>query len=129
MQKYFDAWNEKKKSIQCAERPVFFMEREIWLCHVGLNVGSEQDGKGDEFLRPVLVLRKFGSNLLWIVPLTKVQKAADYYFEFSFDPPIVSVAILSQIKLIDVRRLKRKIGMMPQGDFEALKQKFRALLP
>jgi mRNA interferase MazF len=67
--------------------------------------------------------------VLWAIPLTKVHKEADYYFEFSFDPPIISAAILSQVKLIDARRLKRKIGVMSKSDFEALKQKFRALLP
>src|ERR1700722_4496180 len=112
MQKNFDEWNEQKKSIQYEEIPIFFMEREIWLCHVGLNVGSEQDGKGDEFLRPILIIRKFNKNLLWAVPLTKVQKEGSYNFEFSFMPPIVSVAILSQIKLIDAKRLKRKIGII-----------------
>jgi mRNA interferase MazF len=96
---------------------------------MGLNIGSEQDGKGNEFLRPVVVFHKFNGSVLWIIPLTKVEKRTSYYFAFSFRPPEASVAILSQIKLVDVRRLKRKIGIMSRDDFRTLKEKFRAIMP
>jgi mRNA interferase MazF len=129
MEKDFDAWNEKKKRIHQAEPSLFFMERDIWLCKLGLNIGSEQDGKGDDFLRPAVVLRKFNGSVLWIIPLTRIKKRASYYFPFSFQPQRLSTAILSQVKLIDVRRLKRKIGTMSRNDFQLLKEKFRALLP
>ena len=40
-----------------------------------------------------------------------------------------SVAILSQIKLIDVHRLSRKIGDMNEENFSELIKKLKALLP
>ena len=43
------------------ERP-YFKEREIWWVNLGVNVGFEQDGKGDNFERPILILKKFGER-------------------------------------------------------------------
>jgi mRNA interferase MazF len=120
---------KRKRPLTRRKSRYFFAEREIWLCRIGLNIAFEQDGKGDEFLRPVAVIRKFSRNVPWTVPLSKVRKESAYYFKFSFNPPESSFAILSQIKLIDAHRLKRKIGIMSSGEFESLKRKIRALLP
>jgi len=129
MEKDFDAWNEKKKAIHHGNKAKPCTEREIWHCFVGANIGFEEDGKGSEFLRPIIIFRRFNEDMVWVIPLTRTQKKKKYYFEFSFDSSILSVAILSQIKLIDARRLKRRIGVISKLDFDELKQKFRALLP
>lgn len=63
------------------------------------------------------------------MPLSKTEKRNKYYFVFPFDKETISVAILSQIKLIDVRRLSRKIGDMKEEDFKILIEKLKALLP
>jgi len=129
MKKDFLKWNAKKFIINDIPRTPFFHEREIWFCHLGANVGFEQDGKGDDFLRPVLVFRKFNRDVLWGIPLTKTKKEKPYYFRFSFISHVESVAILSQIRLIDARRLARKIGIIAEKDSFAINQKFKALLP
>ncbi len=41
---------------------IYFNEREIWWAHLGVNVGYEQDGKNDNFERPVLIIKKFGKH-------------------------------------------------------------------
>ena len=112
------------------ERPrVFFNEREIWFCYLGENVGFEQDGRGAEFLRPVVVLKKFNHEVCWAVPLTRTKKRNKYYFSFSFQKEEdTSVAILSQMRLVDAKRLKYKLGDMNRADFETLKSKIRQLL-
>ncbi len=59
-------WCDLKNKINFFNRKnLFFKEREVWYCYLGLNVGFEQDGKGDSFLRPVLVLRKL-KNVLFL---------------------------------------------------------------
>lgn len=58
MQKDFKKWHGKKTDIDHIEERPFFHDREIWYCHLGLNVGFEQDGSGDDFLRPVVVLKQ-----------------------------------------------------------------------
>lgn len=117
MGKDFQQWHLKKSSLhQIPGRP-FFHEREIWFCSLGLNVGFEQDGRGEDFLRPVIVLRKFNNEIFWAVPLTKSHakdpERSVYYVPFSFMPDVMSAAILSQLRLIDARRLARLIGMVP----------------
>ncbi len=133
MKKDFDKWNEKKKKVHALARAPFFHEREIWFCYFGANVGFEQDG-GQDFLRPVLVIRKFNHNIFWGIPLTKAKKHASkkaerYYYSFSFVESVVSVAILSQIRLIDAKRLSRHIGSMKEKEFSELMKKLKALLP
>lgn len=134
MKKDFWKWHSKKAQINRIEKSPFFHEREIWFCHLGVNVGFEQDGTGDDYVRPVLIVRKFNNEIFWGVPLTKSKKKPNkktekFYFIFSFIPNIESVAILSQIRLIDAKRLSRHIGGMSSNDFVKLKEKLKALLP
>ena len=129
MKKDFNKWNKKKISINDTEQVPFFHEREIWFCFLGANVGFEQDGQGEDFQRPVVVIKKFNNEICWAVPLSKTKKRGKYYFAFSFDINITSVAILSQIKLIDAHRFSRKIGDMNEDNFKSLIEKLKALLP
>lgn len=128
MNKDFKKWHDKKSQVdEIVERP-FFHEREIWFCHLGLNVGFEQDGKGEDFLRPILIIRKFNNEIFWAVPLTRTSKKSRYYFHFTLNNK-ESVAILSQVRLIDARRLSHKIGEIGEVEFSQLKDKIKALLP
>ncbi|MDP3697298.1 MAG: type II toxin-antitoxin system PemK/MazF family toxin [Candidatus Taylorbacteria bacterium] len=134
MEKDFQKWHSKKSEIDKIGKRPFFHEREIWYCNLGVNVGFEQDGSGDDFLRPVVIVRKFNNEIFWGVPLTKSDKkisknAEKYYFPFSFASNTKSAAILSQIRLIDARRLSHHIGEISQGDFKVLNAKLKVLLP
>ena len=134
MKKDFQKWHRKKEAINDFSKPPFFHEREIWFCHLGVNVGFEQDGRGDDFLRPVVVVRKFNNEIFWAIPLTKAGKkikpqAEKYYLPFTFIDEVKSVAILSQIRLIDARRLARHIGIMAESDFQELTKRLKALFP
>jgi len=83
---------------------------------------------GEKFLRPAVILRKFNNEVLWIVPLTKNQKSGPYYFQFSFEEGMISSAILSQLRLIDSKRLMYHKGNIKDVDFDKLKAKLRDLL-
>ena len=127
MKKDFQKWHSKKSEINTIKKSPFFHEREIWFCYLGTNVGFEQDG-GEEFLRPVVVFRKFNNDIFWAIPLTKSgnkkSKNVDrYYYTFSFVPEVTSMAILSQIRLMDAKRLSRHIGTMTESNFEELNKK------
>ena len=126
--KDFKRWHTQKEMIHEKHPRVYFHEREIWFCAVGANIGFEQDGSGVSFLRPVVIVRKFNNEVCWIVPLTKTSKIGKYYFKFSFDDSGESSAILSQIRLIDAKRLKYKAGNMKPEDFTMLKESMRGLL-
>lgn len=128
MHKDFDKWNKQKKRIHKNKCRPFVHEREIWWCSLGTNVGFEQDGGGEDFLRPVVILKKFNNQIVWIIPLTHTDKGTAYYFSFTVDGG-KSVAILSQLRLIDVSRLSHKMGVISKEDFKWLNKKLKALMP
>ena len=129
MNKDFKKWHNKKSQVDEIEKSPFFHEQEIWFCHLGVNVGFEQDGSGEDFQRPVVIIKKFNSEVCWIIPLSKTNKRNKYYFPFPFNEKITSVAIISQIRLLDAKRLSRKIGNIREKDFEGLINKIKALMP
>ena len=66
--------------------------------------------------------------MFWGVPLTKTKKEGKYYFKFELDSNEESIAIISQLRLIDAKRLLYKIGDISEKDFSDLKQKIRHLI-
>jgi len=125
MQKDFDTWNNHKKKIN-DRSPIYVSEREIWFCSVGINVGSEQDGKHENFERPVLVIKKVTNNTFIGVPLTSNKKKGTWYIPIESTE---SSAIISQIKLFDTRRLARKLkNMITPKEFEFLKGEIKKYL-
>jgi len=129
MPKDFQKWHNKKEEVDKTINRPFFHQREIWYCSLGVNVGFEQDGKGKDFLRPVIVFKKFNNAVFFGIPLTHAKKNKPFYFSFSFGEHKDSVAVLSQMRLIDARRLSHKIGEISEKDFVMLTEKLKALLP
>lgn len=123
--KDFLTWSKLKTSInQGIERPIF-KEREIWWVSIGANIGDEEDGKGDKFLRPVLVIRKFNRNLFLGVPLTKQVKENPFYFKLEVKDKIVC-AMISQLRLFDTKRLLNRLEKLPEKEFEKVKREIVA---
>jgi mRNA interferase MazF len=122
----YDKWNELKKKISKKES-VYTKKGEIYYASWGKNIGYEQNGKGEKFMRPILVYHKFGKDTILAMPLSTQEKKGRFYFSFSFKKDIVSVALLSQIRLIDTKRLYRKIGRIRKDDLIELKKRFHEL--
>ena len=110
--KDFRSWFGKKEKIDTKDARVFFHEREIWFAHLGTNVGFEQDGKGDNFGRPVIIFRKFNKEVFWGVPLTTREKGGKFYLPIDLKDGLSRMAILSQLRLLDAKRLYQKIGVI-----------------
>jgi mRNA interferase MazF len=130
MEKDFDKWNNQKKIINLRSNNTdfFYHEREVWWCAIGVNVGFEQNGKGADFVRPVLIIKGFSKDVFICVPLTTKLKEGKYYHEISLNDGIMRKVILSQIRLIDSRRLQEKITMIDKEQFKDIKQKITQLL-
>ncbi len=121
--KDFDSWNEEKKYLEIKNHDtLFFHEREIWWCSIGLNLGDEQDGKNELFERPVLIIKKFNNRVCWVLPMTTKQKDGTYYHELKHDGKVFSV-ILSQIRLVSVKRLRRFVRKISPHQFELIQDK------
>ncbi len=120
MKKDFWRWHTKKVQINETEGRALFQEREVWWCALGTNIGFEQDGSSEQFTRPVIVLSKFNLDTCLVVPLTARPKKGKYYFSVGAVSGREAVAVLSQIRFVDRKRLVVKIATMEQGAFRAL---------
>lgn len=127
MDKDFDKWNEVKKKTH-AEQARLYTVREIWWCRLGVNIGTEQDGKGEWYLRPCIILRGFGPDACWIIPLTTSTRKHPLRFPVGIIESEQAVANLSQIRVIDSRRLVEKIGFLNISMFSELRKAAKALL-
>lgn len=130
MQKNFDKWNELKKMLNndADNKNSFPKERWVWLCSIGTNVGFEQDGTGEVFERPVLVVKKFNNKMCWVVPLSTKQKQFDFYFNFIDPSGQKASVILAQLRLISTRRFIRDMYLIPENIFEQILIRLRGFL-
>lgn len=124
MEKNFDKWNTIKKEVdkKIVGRNLYFYEREVWWCSLGVNVGVEADGKNNNFERPVLILKKFNGDMVWVAPLTSKERFGDYYHKVTHEGGD-SWVCLSQIKTLSTKRLLRKIGMISAQEFKDIIEK------
>jgi len=127
--KKYDEWNIVKKDIESKEKIFTFKVREIYWLRVGQNIGYEVYGKGDDFVRPVLVFRKFSKESFLGIPLTSQTKEDMFHYGFkAINQDKDNYAILSQIKLFSSKRIKVKMGKISNEDFNELKVKLKELL-
>ncbi|MBI2025281.1 hypothetical protein HYT04_00630, partial [Candidatus Kaiserbacteria bacterium] len=68
MGKDFCKWHAQKEHLHEAKGTALFHEREVWWCALGANIGFEQDGSGELFARPVVILSKFNLDVCLVVP-------------------------------------------------------------
>ena len=125
----FDEWNKVKKDIENSNPLWTIKVREIYWLKIGQNIGYEVYGKGDVFLRPVLIFRKFSKDSFLGIPLTSRLKNDMFHFEFM---PIkgkkMNNALLSQIRIFSSKRIHDKMGKISVDDFNELKEKLRELM-
>ena len=127
----FDKWCETKKELNKKEKTIGIKERDIVFVYMGKNIGFEQNGKGDKFLRPVVVLKVFNRYLFFGVPLTSKIKKGSFFETIEFthkNKTYKNSAILIQSKVFDIRRTLYKKGMIRKEDFKSLQDKILNLL-
>jgi len=129
MQKDFDKWNEVKKITDgnVVVHESFPKEREVWWCSVGLNIGVETDGKHDTFERPVLIVRVFNREMIWAVPITSAKKDSPFYYPSLFKGEARSV-MLTQFRVMSTKRLRRRVDVLSDEDFEKVIEALASLL-
>lgn len=129
--KDFSKWFEVKTTVnnQPPGNKFYYYEKEVWWLSVGLNVGFEEDGKGSDYIRPVLVLRKFNKSMFWGIPLSTTPNRGRYYYPFTISGnKIGSVAILSQLKNFDSNRLVKKEGVIGDKDYEEIQKRISEIV-
>jgi len=105
---------------------------DIYLVEIPPSDGREQTG-----LRPAIIVQTIESERLptiLIVPLTSKAKAADFPFTFTIEPDrlnnldVLSVALVFQLRAIDKRRLKNRVGKIGASQLEFLKQELKKIM-
>jgi len=128
MFKDFNKWNEKKKNIHQKNFVPFFHTREVWWCCLGLNVGFEQDGSGQEYYRPVLILKGMSRYTFVAIPLTSSLDQHKLRFPIGRVEGKEARGLLSQIRVLDAKRLVRKVGYLDQAIFDGIKKAVKDML-
>lgn len=127
MEKDFDKWNIRKKETHAKQSVPLFSEREIWWCALGVNIGFEEDGKGLNYLRPVLIVRKFNKNIFYGLPITS-KKKEDIFHAIIDSGEVKGSVILSQMKLIDSKRLSHLFSKITDKELNEVKKKLKELI-
>ena len=124
--KDFDKWNTIKKKTEDKNRPRVLLGSLFW-CKFGINIGTEYDGKNEDFRRPCIILKKFSNESILIAPLTTKEHKGDWYYLLEFHNKRQFV-ILNQIKTIDPKRLDQYIGRISENKIKIIINKITELL-
>ena len=123
-----DGWDKFSRKLEDHIVVPFFKEREIWWASIGINIGYEEDGKGEEFSRPVLILKKLGRYTFIGIPLSTSKKIGKLHLHFNFTEKTESTALLGHIRSFDSRRLIKKYGSVDKETFESIRKAAKDLL-
>jgi len=127
MEKNFDKWNSKKKELEKLSKKFLFKTGDIWWCSVGLNIKAESCGKGEDYQRPVLVLRKLSGESFIGIPLSSKKKEGTWFCEITVHGE-KRYALLYQIRMFSANRFQRRLASLDDADFKKVKEKLEALL-
>jgi len=105
---------------------------DIYMIEFPSTGGHEQAGLRPAIIVQTLAIEKVPTIL--IVPFTSKIKAADFPFTLIVEPDqtnnltITSVALVFQLRAIDKKRLKNKIGRMEQIKLGLLKRALKEMM-
>ncbi len=107
--KNFNGWNifKSQRELELGKTLQYFTG-EIWWCAVGINLGSEIDGKHLYYERPVLVAKRCSNNLFFGIPLTSKLKHGSFFTSINYNGK-VGTAVLAQARMMSSKRLLRSM--------------------
>lgn len=128
--KDFDNWIIEKKNINNFDIKYHFNPGEIRWVSIGVNIGSEIDGKGKQSNRPVLIINNAGNDLVLIAPLSTKIKEGKSYFILNVGTEKYSVCI-NQVRVISKKRIYSRIAKIPKNKlleiFDKIVEYFRPI--
>ena len=120
----FQKWMPIKERIdgRVISKDLYVHTGEVWWVSWGKNIGFEQDGKSDIFTRPTVVIKVLSRNTFLVAPLTTVNKEHKFRIKMSDFGGKESKAIISQIRVVDIKRFQKKIGKVDAKSIIAIKK-------
>ena len=90
-------------------------------------------GKGEEFVRPVIVVRQLTSDLFVGIPTSSTKKENnDYFHNISYvnrkKISVHSIVMLLQFKTYSKKRLLSKIGTVNKNEFDEIVKKLKRVI-
>ncbi len=127
-QKDFDSWIKIKKDIEDRQRVEAYKYSIFW-SSFGENIGSEVCGKGTSFLRPVVILKKFGERCVLVAPLSSKIDTDKNNINIKLDfEEGERCVLISQIRVLDTKRLFDYMGKVKKDSREDLKNSFNKIV-
>ena len=125
----FHLWSDKKQLIDKKISLISFEENQIVYINMGKNIGFEQDGKGKDFLRPVLIYKKFNNHQFLGFALTSKKKEGKFYAPVHHSGK-TSYVILSQLRTYSAKRLvnKKAVAKIHKEKMKVIHEKFINLI-
>ena len=125
--KRFAEWMGLKEKLHANPHGIsHFAEGEIWWASIGENIGSEINGKSGKFSRPVLIFKKLSKTTFLAIPTTSQNRIGNWYIPVQYNEYSVCV-ILSQVRVLDSRRLREPIGRLNTHDLKKVKEGLKQL--
>lgn len=119
----FDLWNRKKQETHERKSTPYFLVGQIWWIQFGQNIATEINGKGEDFLRPAVIVQKIYGDACLVVPLTSQEKQGKYFYNFIDSQGNTQCAKLVQIRYLDAKRLKYKLSSVSENELKCLQEK------
>ena len=104
-----------------------YREGLVYWMNIGENIGYEEDGKGEHYSRPVLVVAGLGKTLFLGAPITTKKKDGKYYVKICVNGEI-RYAMLNQIRSYDTARVHSLKGKIRLSELRMLKQRLINLI-
>lgn len=94
---------------------------EVWLVELPYSGGQEQEG-----LRPAVIFANTGFGIVTVIPLTSNLQALRFQYTYQIEKSKTnglsadSIALIFQLRAIDSKRLKKKIGELESKHLKKL---------
>lgn len=102
---------------------------EIWIINSEDSSGHEQSG-----IRPAVVVSDVVAHIIIVVPFTSNARALRFAHTVQFSPTDLnnlssnSIAMIFQLRAIDVKRLERKIGFLSANEIKSVGLEIKKML-
>lgn len=125
--KRYHDWADAQREIDKKGYPTKWKVGGVFWANQGVNIGSEQDGKGDHFTRPILIITEFSERLVLIAPISSKMRRHRYRFKIMVkgEPRMV---LLDQVRTIDLKRLGYFIDEIPMATLRQIRSALANLI-
>lgn len=83
---------------------------------------KERLHKGYNFARPVVIFKKFNKEVFWSIPMTRKRKSGKFYVPVDLGDGEERSAIISQLRLVDAKRLLDKFTVLKTEDYAKIQK-------